>query len=239
MMNRTRVATTMTFALLGLLIAASPATAGVWGTSALSELTGSRSVSSNQLVKQGGGSKWNNFTISWNVTQNLNGSWTYVYTYTGAPPDISHTWMEVTAGVVQSELTVNNTVVGPYTYAGTNGGSDPYWPTVNGSKVPIYAFKMDNEIGINGTYTITTERSPVYGNFFSTGGGKSVYNKGFLSWNGSEFTETNKNFFIVRPDGTTPPPPDQPSGIPEPVTATLSLLGLGALATMTQRRPVR
>ncbi|MEX0776540.1 MAG: hypothetical protein WD042_12620 [Phycisphaeraceae bacterium] len=224
-------------AALGLFIGAAPALAGVWGTSALSELTSYRSVSSGYVKESSPTSTtWDSFRLEWVVTQQVDGSWKYVYTFKNMPYNCIYTWLEVTEGVTYCELDVNGYIKGPQW---TTGYGATGWPTVSGSKVPLYGVKVDADNFVNGKLTIVTDRAPVYGNFFSTNGSKSVYNAGFLTWNGSEFTSTNKNYFIVRPDGTTPPPPDQPSGIPEPVTATLSLLGLGALATMTQRRPVR
>ena len=200
----------------GAVLSAAPAMAIVWGTAVTDpdELTGvltTRSVSGapGGLTSVGGGPQdLTDFAIGWNVTfdggTNL---WTYEYSIiSGPPPGISHLWLEITNPSTVTVDDVNgNKIDAPQIYSGGNGNSDPGWPTYNDGNddlgIPIYGFKFDYEADLGDTYVLTTPNAPVWGNFFGTGGGSSVYNLGFESFDGTTFTDTNTGNFIVRPNG--------------------------------------
>jgi hypothetical protein len=208
-----------------------------WGTDAAGELTGSRSVAGGGLTvgTDAGSHSWTDFGISWVVEPGTTMDWKYTYTLTGMPPDPSHFWIEITEGATSDEITLaNGPVVGPQNYDGSNGGSDPAWPEDgNGDPIVIYGFKIDTSASV---YTFETDHTPVYGNFFTKGGQKSVYNTGFLSWDGTEFADDDIAHYIVRPNGLPEVEEPPPGATPEPVTATMGAMGLLALAIRATRR---
>jgi hypothetical protein len=195
----------------------------VWGTDATGELTGSRTspAASGIYATQ----QWNNggFTVAWNISEAM-GVWTYKYTVTGAIKETSHFILEVTNDANPFKILpgTDTKIEGPQTW--TAGGSNPLMPN------PIYGIKFDFGALVS-TYTIVTDRAPVYGVFYAkdgTTGGADVVawsnalNSADYKTNGT-LTSTD---FIVRPDGATP--------IPEP--ATIILLGFGLLAIPVLRK---
>jgi hypothetical protein len=199
----------------------------VWGTSALDSLEGSRS--GNQL---GGSGAWAKseaqyFSISWDIVQNQNASFTYQYTLNFKNTEAgvnqeakpSHFILEITEGVDRIDDLI------AYTY--TENDSNPNMPN------KLYGVKFDYG---SWTYTLTTSRSPVWGNFYAKDGNAGDLGKNAI-WNaGLEYEDymtketLTSDYFIVRPDGAAM------AHAPEPSTLLLVGAGLAGLAFARKRR---
>lgn len=210
---------------VALLMTAIPANAVLWG-SAATELEGSRSSST------GGGiyatEDWANggFNLSWDIDQLAADLWQYQYTVNVNRKEVSHFILEVTEGYPVFEYYdgTSGPIEGPTTYSDSEGGSNPGLPN------DIYGVKFDFG-ALQTTYTIVTDRAPVYGNFYmkdgKTGGNDVyAYNVG-LSNSGYRTADLDVTKWIVRPDGDTTP-------VPEP--SALLLLGSGLVCLFGLRK---
>ena len=183
------------------------ANAAVWGSSAHDELISSRSSnmaggSSNGVTAT---SPWDDggFDISWDIRQ-ANGIWTYVYTVNVVEDadkvkEVSHFILEVTNDGEQFDILPGSDSPheGPQWW--DESGSNPNMPN------PIYGVKFDYGGGVV-TYTMVTDRAPVYGVFYAKDGRHS--GTPVVAWVNAlnyEDYQTNELLtemdFIVRPDG--------------------------------------
>ena len=174
---------------IALSLPATTQAAFVWGADASSNLVGS--LDYTQVVATGA---WeDSFKVSWEVT--FDGAWKYTYCVTG-DKDLSHFVLEVTKDC-NIEIFSNTPHEGPRYFGDIYG-------------VKLEGFDECQEA----CFTLTTDRAPVFGNFFAKSG------RGTYAYN----TDCN---FIVRPDGNT---------IPTPEPMTFALFGAGIALTAIRRK---
>jgi hypothetical protein len=200
----------------------------IWHSDASGELTGSRSSDVNGGVTAT--EQWANggFDISWTITSLSGGKWQYDYEITAERKGLSHFILEVTED--DNPFNIFDGTSPPYEGPKTwdQGPSNPQMPN------PIYGVKFDFGDTVV-TYTMITDRAPVYGVFYT----KDGRNQGndVVAWSDAL---NNANYktdmsltttdFIVRPDGAV---------IPEPSTLLLlgtSLLGIFGLSRCRKKR---
>jgi len=198
----------------------------IWGSDASAELLGgSRTSPASSGVDAT--QQWDNsgFTIGWNIEQDLTTLlWTYTYTVTCDTKEISHLILEVTDD--GEDFNIYGGTSTPYEGPDTwdVGPSNPLMPN------PIYGVKFDFG-GDEVTYSLVTDRAPVYGVFYAKNGKdkgddvlawSNALNYGDYKTNEGDLTITD---FIARPNGYNGY--IDPQAIPEP--ATMLLLGSGVI----------
>ena len=218
-------------ALVFIVSAAAPrmAQSAIWSTAVTDPQLWDDSRSSvNGITGQG---SWSTgFNLSWVISNDGGGIWTYEYTVSTEEMDISHFILEVTDDEFGFSI-----------LGGSSSGIDSEAPKTYDSSAgnpgmpnPFYGIKFD--FGADGgdvTYTLVTDRSPVYGVFYAkdgkTGGIDNIAYSNALSY--IDF-RTNDSLtaadFIVRPNGE-----------PVPVPGAMWLLGSGLLGVMGLRRRFR
>ena len=204
----------------GLALAPQSQAAPVYDTTAVGELIGSRSEPT-RIVAGGGWAGTPFSTLSWDIESLGGGLWKYEYTFSAdlATPGISHFILDLTDDCVSGNsfadaacVTGANGTLAPGAYDGTN-------PSNPGMPAAIIGVKFD--FGSN-FFEFTSNRAPVYGNFYVKGGDDSfAYNAGLANAGSESILD-----FIARPNSTGGEVPP----IPEPSTVLLmggSLLALG------------
>lgn len=180
------------------------------------------------------------FKISWAVHQDPSTRyWTYSYTVANADGStpihqmISHLIIEVS-----SNFTSNNvkSVEGKYAIDTWTDKGNPGLPT------PFFGLKFDSD---RTTYTLVTDRLPMWGSFFAKGGkyGQEpnwAHNTGLGSLGIDRYSNSNGLALIAVPD-TVGPDTQEPPPVPVPLPASafggLALLsGLGLVRRM-RRHP--
>ena len=200
--------------------------APIWGSDASgNDLTSTRTSS------DGGGvdatEEWNNggFTIEWNISQGTDKLWTYIYNLTGYTKEFSHFILEFTKDNNPYTININEKYEGPREWSLST--SNPLMPN------PIYGVKFDYGDSTNVTYTMVTDRAPVWGVFYTKDGVNDDTKIDVVAWstalNSSDY-RTNESLtttdFIVRPDG----------GVPIPEPSTILLVGTGLLGLIGFKR---
>ena len=169
------------------------------------------------------GGDWTVASLGWRVDDTSNpGYWTYSYEFTvTSAPGISHVIAEVSG----EDITIVDSLTTPgYDLSTYSGGSgDPGWP----ADETITAIKWEGIEG-EGTWmwTVVTDRSPMWGDFYAKGGSDSyAYNEGFTyplsdtdKYAVSESNPINSHYYALVPDTAQ-------AKVPEPLT--LILYGLG------------
>ena len=225
-----------TIAILFLSLFVSAANAAlVWGTDASSALTGMRT--SAEFPSSGGvigTNAWaeGGFSISWNITDNANGTWTYAYTVDtstdGQIKSISHLLLEVTDAtpfnIIQYSSDEGNDLEGPKDWTTTGPGSagNPGLPN------DLFGVKFDDGADDSGiiTYTLVTDRAPVWGVFYAKGGQEIAYSNALNFADYKTITTLTEYDYIVRPDGLTV----------IPIPPAMWLLGSGLIGLIGIRR---
>ncbi|OGW17504.1 MAG: hypothetical protein A3G93_07920 [Nitrospinae bacterium RIFCSPLOWO2_12_FULL_45_22] len=181
-----------------------PAKASLWDAPVdPGDYTGSRTSAS------GGGvyatQSWDNggFTISWDITNNNDGTLTYKYTLTGEKKSISHFILELSGDIEGDIFDGSDPYQGPASWGPGHGNSNPGFP----EGAAIYGIKFEFG-GSPVTYTLVTNRLPVWGNFYAKDGKESgdflfAYNNA-LALTG--FNSDVENDFIARPNSIVPLP---------------------------------
>ena len=204
----------------------------IWGSDASAELLG---VSRTSPASSGVDAtrQWDNggFTIAWNIVQLPTLLWSYTYTLTAKTKEVSHFILEVTDDDDPF-----------YVYSGTSPlesitpttwyGKDSVYHLPSNPLMPNDIFGVKFDFGSTEvTYTMVTDRAPVYGVFYvddgKDGGQDVVAWSNALNYSDYKTKVTDLTFtdFIVRPDSMGMHSGGDP--IPEP--ATLLLLGSGLI----------
>lgn len=189
----------------------------IYGTPA--PLTGTRTEGSGQIITGGGyQTDAGDFTLDWTISQ-IGDLFTYRYDVSGyATPGVSHFIISLSEGCsldANCITTASSFTFGVYN-ATDQGNSNNGFP----SGVSIDGVKFNFGSVDSTVYTFTSDRAPVYGDFFLKGGnGPFAYNAGLAN------PGSDASAFIARPDTTGGIRTD--TAVPEP--GTVFLLGGGAL----------
>jgi hypothetical protein len=207
---------------------------GILPTVALAvPLTGFRVTDSGntQIVAQDGWSYGSGgLKIAWDITDNLNGTWTYRYTFTAGDGGA----LRNLPGHMLVELPDLDVVLQP-----SDLPTRADWSTQPGNSNPglpgsILGVKLD--WGSADFVEFTADRGPMWGDFYAKGGVEVIhhghgnnekidriaYNAGF----GTEPTGGTTNFGPWIPVPDPPGVGPAPTVIPEPTTLALLVLGL-------------
>jgi hypothetical protein len=190
--------------------------------------TGTRTENAGQIVTAGVySSDETNLILTWNVAANAGNPSLFDYTYLISgygDPAIGHLIFSLSDGCSADPacLTGSHDVTFGSFNAASNGNSNPLMPgTIDGAK-------LDFGFANSTTYAFTSDRAPVYGDFYFKGGQSAGWDVGL-----PDHTSENANYFIARPD-TSGGSVTEVVALPEP--GTLYLLGAGVVFLAFGRR---
>lgn len=207
-----------TCVLLALALFAAPMFAApVYGTDATGELIGSRSEGTPGIVTA---DNWvgDGASIEWTIIDLGGGQWSYTYNFIGwDQPEISHFILDLTDDCVEEQIA--GCVVG------LSGELDSYGPHPSNPNFPVGFGIVGIKFDGNGPFTFTSDRDPVWGDFYIKGGNESA------AWNSGLTDHSSENIldFIARPNGG-----ELPLVVPEP--ATYLAMGIGLVGLTFLRR---
>jgi hypothetical protein len=198
------------------------------------------------LTGAGGGiiatADWNSPSTSFGWTVTSVGTaggfilWQYDYTFSVPQKAISHLLLEVTDPSLRADytfITGTPSVDSPKTF--TPSGSSGDQPNMPGN---LYGLKYE-DTDLLLTFSFTTVRSPVWGDFYAKDGTSSgikvtAWNAGFLAADPLVLPhDGSQDGHILRPDGGTTVPP------PVPIPAAFWLLGSGLIGLIGIRRKMK
>lgn len=177
---------------------------------------------------EGGNYAGDSLSVAWNITSLGSAGWRYNYTFTGFQmPGASHVVLDLSDNSL-TDPNVMTDIAASYDYSlefGTFTGSQPSNPGLAG---PITGVKVNTENpGSTFSFAFTSNRAPVWGDFYLKGGNDSfAYNNGLTL----HATSMDVNDFIARPDTL--------SAVPEPSSVVLVGLGALGLAGLRLRRRI-
>lgn len=187
--------------------------APIYGTPA--PMSGIRSVGSG--ISTTDTDDWGDVTLEWNIVDNQNDTRTWTYTLTGFDkPDVSNFTIDITDDAVDNDGFLDENAVTDFLFNGS-----PSSAIDTGDKSGIAgAVKFD--IGDEGTltYTFTSNRHAIYGDFYIKGGLESAQNTGF-----GDRTSENATWYIATPD----------SPLPEPASMLVVMIGATGLLIRRKR----
>ncbi|WP_300462993.1 PEP-CTERM sorting domain-containing protein [Desulfobacula sp.] len=202
-----------------------------------------------------------NAVLSWDVDYDTTnaGLWTYDYTFdtsSAGSNDLSHIIIELSEPFPTNPLTIssNGNVIFTDNPDDSNDDGDTHYEIdsfVEGNSNPnlpgtLYGVKVDNLLDSEvNTFTIVTERAPMWGNFYAKDGVNNdqnkvyAYNTEFLTerpfFDDTNFSPDNNPLgWVLVPDTKDGPPGETP--IPEPATLLLFGCGLLGLAGVSRKK---
>jgi hypothetical protein len=227
---------TVGLAAFSVLLAASAQAAPIYGTSAIGELTGSRTELLFEITTGGNyATDGETMTVTWVITNPSTDVWRYQYTFSMYDnPSISHFILDLTDDCVDPDnqdscvydvSPPNDAEFGTFGFSTSNPGF-PTGQSITGIKFQDFDPEAEDPF----TLIFFSDRAPVYGDFYIKGGSGAneafAFNTGLKPENRSSEDPT---LFIARPNGG-----DDVVIAPEP--AVLALFGMGLLAVGLQVR---
>jgi hypothetical protein len=194
--------------------------AAIYDTSAIDELTGSRTIPASSGVV---GSNFTNFQIGWSITNTLPSVWHYSYTFTGSVAsggqglshfilDTSDNCINAAAGTFTDANCMTNAAISsgtltlsPGDYSSSPGNPD--FPA--GADIVGVKFNVSGSPGFPVTIGFDSDRAPVYGDFYlKVANASTAYDNGLTN-----HASTTLLDFIARPDTSSSAAPEPAAGV--------------------------
>jgi hypothetical protein len=206
------------------------------------QYTGSISTPTDLVL----GGEWLTGSLSWIVTDNMNGTWNYSYTFSHLPadPETSHYTFEISANVNSVDLFTN--VQGNFTSYELGQGGGNSNPNIPGDFTNALKFNF-NDPG-DATVSFDIARDPTWGDFYSKGGNNqnlgTAWNSGFVAGDANDPLDAPSDGPHINDSGLAHIlVPDSVTGggignaeLPEAASLIVWSLLMGAVGLVAQRR---